>query len=86
MGSLTARQATSYALALVPAGLLPAMVGLAGPFYFAGALRAGHGLSGRGRRGSGPAFRTRRPAGCCGRRSSTLPAVLLLLVLNPMPA
>ena len=40
-GLLTGRQATSYALALIPAGLLPAMVGLAGPYYFAGSLVMG---------------------------------------------
>src|SRR5262249_14599170 len=40
-GLITGRQAASYALALVPAGLLPATVGLAGPFYFTGALVMG---------------------------------------------
>jgi len=40
-GRLTGRQAVSYALALVPAGLLPATIGLAGPVYFAGALLLG---------------------------------------------
>ncbi len=33
-GTLTGRQATGYALALVPAGLLPTVVGMAGPWYF----------------------------------------------------
>jgi heme o synthase len=37
-GRMTGCQAVSYALALVPAGLLPATVGLAGFTYFAGAL------------------------------------------------
>ena len=41
LGALTARQATLYALALVPAGLLPAVVGLAGGYYFAGSLALG---------------------------------------------
>ncbi len=40
-GVMTGRQAASYALALVPAGLLPATIGLAGPVYFAGALALG---------------------------------------------
>jgi heme o synthase len=40
-GRLTGRQAVSYALALVPAGLLPATIGLAGPVYFVGALILG---------------------------------------------
>lgn len=37
-GAVTARQSTLYALALLPAALLPSMLGLAGPLYFAGAL------------------------------------------------
>ena len=40
-GALTGRQATVYALALIPAGLLPAIVGLAGGLYFVGALVLG---------------------------------------------
>jgi protoheme IX farnesyltransferase len=40
-GLMTARQATSHALALVPAGLLPAALGMAGAYYFAGALAMG---------------------------------------------
>jgi protoheme IX farnesyltransferase len=40
-GSMTGRQATAYAMALLPAGLLPAVVGLAGPWYFAAALVLG---------------------------------------------
>ncbi|MBX6313548.1 MAG: protoheme IX farnesyltransferase [Isosphaeraceae bacterium] len=41
LGVMTGRQAAWHALALVPAGLLPAVVGLAGPVYFAGALALG---------------------------------------------
>jgi heme o synthase len=40
-GTMTGCQAVSYALVLLPAGLLPAMVGLAGPVYFAGAVLLG---------------------------------------------
>ena len=40
-GAITGRQAAGYALALVPAGLLPTVVGLAGGLYFAGALVLG---------------------------------------------
>ena len=40
-GTLTGRQATVHALALVPAGLLPAVVGLAGSPYFLPALGLG---------------------------------------------
>lgn len=37
-GAITGRQATLYALALVPVALLPTLDGLAGPAYFVGAL------------------------------------------------
>ena len=37
-GIITGRQSVLYALALVPASLLPTVVGMAGHFYFAGAL------------------------------------------------
>ena len=84
-GALTGRQATSYALALVPAGLLPATIGLAGPVYFIGALVLGllylvaaiqfwTGVS------ESTARRLLRMS------FFYLPLVLLLLVLNPLPA
>jgi heme o synthase len=40
-GKMTGRQAFSYALVLVPAGLLPGAIGLAGPIYSAGAFLLG---------------------------------------------
>jgi protoheme IX farnesyltransferase len=40
-GKMTGCQAFSYALVLVPAGLLPGAIGLAGPIYSAGALLLG---------------------------------------------
>ena len=40
-GRMTGCQAVSYALALIPAGLLPSLIGLAGPIYFIGALALG---------------------------------------------
>ena len=84
-GALTGRQATSYALALIPAGLLPATIGLAGPVYFVGALVLGllylvaaiqfwTGVS------ESTARRLLRMS------FFYLPLVLLLLVLNPLPA
>jgi len=84
-GALTGRQATIYALALIPAGLLPATIGLAGPVYFIGALVLGllylvaaiqfwTGVS------ESTARRLLRMSFCY------LPLVLLLLVLNPLPA
>jgi protoheme IX farnesyltransferase len=84
-GALTGRQATTYALALLPAGLLPATIGLAGPFYFVGALVLSVFYLVAAIR-----FWT-----CVSETTARrllrmsfvyLPAVLLLLVLNPMPA
>src|SRR6478735_5945283 len=40
-GVNTARQSVAYALVLIPAGLLPTVVGVAGGVYFLGALLAG---------------------------------------------
>jgi protoheme IX farnesyltransferase len=83
-GTMTGCQAVCYALALVPAGLLPALVGLAGPVYFAGALFLGllylgdaigfwlHSSDARARRLLLMSF-------------VYLPAVLLLMLLNPVP-
>jgi protoheme IX farnesyltransferase len=85
LGLRTGGQATAYALALVPAGLLPATVGLAGPVYFAGALLFGlHYVL-------AAAWFWFCVSDATARRLLRtsflyLPAVLLLLVLNPMPA
>ena len=84
-GSLTGRQSTLYALALLPVGLLPAIVGLAGPLYFFGALILGLAyLESSARFWSSVNDATARRL----LRVSIvyLPAILLLLVLNPMPA
>ncbi len=43
-GQSTGRQATTYALSLVPVSLLPGIVGLTGPLYLAGALVLGVAL------------------------------------------
>lgn len=84
-GVVTGRQAASHALALVPVGLLPAALGIAGPFYFAGALALGLFYlvaSVRFWRDVSDASARRLL-----RASITyLPAVLLLLLLNPLPA
>jgi heme o synthase len=84
-GSLTGCQAVSYALVLVPVGLLPATVGLAGPVYFAGALALGLLYVGAAVRFwlDVSDLRARRLL-----RASFLylPAILVLLLLNPMPA
>ena len=84
-GLLTGRQATLYALALVPASLLPATIGLAGAVYFLGALVLGVCyLIAAARFWASVSESTARRL----LRMSFLhlPAVLLLLVLNPMPA
>jgi len=84
-GMLTGRQATAYALALVPAGLLPTTIGLAGPYYFVGALVLGLVYL-----AAAVGFWTSVSDSTARRLLRTsfiyLPAVLLLLVLNPMPA
>ncbi len=41
LGSMTGRQAMWHAFELLPAGLLPAFIGLGGRWYFAGALALG---------------------------------------------
>lgn len=84
-GSITGRQAASYALALIPAGLLPTAIGLAGPFYFLGALALGiFYLSYSVRFWSDVSDPTARRL----LRASFLylPAILALLLLNPLPA
>lgn len=84
-GALTGRQATVYALALVPAGLLPTVVGVAGPLYFIGALALGLAYLAAALRFWGDVSEdsARRLL-----RASFLhlPGVLLLLLLNPLPA
>ncbi len=84
-GTMTGRQSTLYALALIPAGLLPSIIGLAGPWYFIGALFLGlYYLAASARFWSNVNDATARRL----LRASIvyLPAVLLLLVLNPLPA
>ena len=71
-GRMTGCQAVSYALALVPAGLLPAMVGLAGPIYFAGAMSWASCIWSRPL-GSGWRPAIAGHAGCCVRRSFICP-------------
>ncbi len=83
-GTLTGCHAVSYALALLPAGLLPAMVGMAGPIYFAGATLLGLLYLGAAARfwldaSDAKARRLLRAS------FVYLPAILVLLVLNPLP-
>lgn len=82
-GRMTGGQAVSYALALIPAGLLPATIGLAGGrFYFAGALVLGILYV-------AAAARFWKDGSDSGARRLLrtsflyLPAILLLLLLSP---
>ncbi len=81
-GRMTGAQAVSYALALIPAGLLPATTGLAGPLYFVGALVLGVFYL-------AAAARFWRDACDLGARRLLrtsfvyLPAILLLLLVSP---
>ncbi len=84
-GAMTGRQASGYALALIPAGLLPALIGLAGPYYFVGALALGlfyltYAVLFWAEVGDSSARRLLRAS------FLYLPAILVLLLLNPLPA
>jgi len=83
-GARTGYHAVSYALVLVPAGLLPAAVGLAGPVYFAGAFVLGlYYLS-----EAVYFWRDVDPARARRLLKASfvyLPAILCLLLLDPMP-
>jgi heme o synthase len=83
-GRMTGCQAVSYALALVPAGLLPATVGLAGPVYFAGALFLGLLYLLEAARFWLEAS-DRRARHLLRASFVYLPAILILLLLNPVP-
>ncbi|MDB5352393.1 MAG: protoheme farnesyltransferase [Planctomycetota bacterium] len=84
-GILTARQSVAHALVLVPAGLLPTVVGVAGGWYFAGALIAGlYYLAAAVRFWSDVNDTTARRLMAAS--FVYLPLILLLLLLNPMPA
>ena len=83
-GIITGRQSVLYALTLVPASLLPAVVGMAGQFYFAGALILSlFYLSYSVRFWSDVSDLSARRL----MRVSFLylPAILALLLLNPLP-
>ena len=83
-GVLTGRQAAGYALALVPAGLLPTTIHLAGSLYFVGALLLGLYYLNHAVR-----FWLEANDKAARRLMWTsflyLPAILLLLLLNPLP-
>ncbi len=83
-GGSTGCQAFSYALVLVPAGLLPATIGLAGPVYAVGALLLGLVyLTDAGR--FWMAATDLRPRRLLYSSFLYLPAILILLLSNPMP-
>jgi protoheme IX farnesyltransferase len=80
-GVRTGRQMVSYCLVLIPASLLPAVVGLAGPVYWAGAVLLGAWFLGRAigfvRRGSVEQARRVLHASLI-----YLPALLALMLLD----
>lgn len=83
-GALTARQSVVYALALLPAGLAPAVLGLAGPMYFFGSLALGlYYLAAAVRFWLNVSESTARRL--MGASFLYLPAVLLLLLLGAWP-
>ena len=84
-GAITGRQAAFHALALIPAALMPSAIGLAGPFYFAGALALGlfylfFAVKFWSDVSDSSARRLLRAS------IVYLPLILLLLLLNPLPA
>lgn len=82
-GTITGRQAVGYALTLIPGGLLPAVIGLAGPCYFLGALLLGlFYLAYAARFWFDVSDSSAR--GLLRASFVYLPTVLLLLVLNPI--
>lgn len=83
-GKMTGAQAVSYALALIPVGLLPAVLGLAGSIYFAGAMLLGFFYVVAAARFWVEAS-DRRARRLLRASFLYLPAILLLLLLNPMP-
>lgn len=84
-GDMTGRQATLHALVLVPVGLSPALIGLAGPWYFLGALALGlYYLAESARFWSDVSHASARRLLLAS--VLYLPAILLLLVLNPASA
>ena len=84
-GILTARQAVIHSLVLVPVGLLPTVVGVAGVVYFVGSLILGLMYLAA----SFKFLVNRDDASARGLMKASfiyLPLVLLLLLINPMPA
>jgi protoheme IX farnesyltransferase len=83
-GGSTSRQIVLYGLALLPTSLLPAVVGLAGPAYFAGALVLGLAFLGVGAYAAWT--RTMSSARLLLRASVVyLPLLLGLMMLDKVP-
>lgn len=83
-GILTSRQTVAHALVLVPVGLLPTVVGVAGGWYFVGAFALGLLYLGASLR----FLALRNDVAARGLMKASfvyLPLILLLLLINPMP-
>ena len=78
-GAITARQSVVHALVLVPVGLMPTVVGVAGGWYFAGCPARGPVLSAPRRSASRRDVSDRPPGGSSG-------ASFLYLPVDPAPA
>ncbi|MEK6711418.1 MAG: protoheme IX farnesyltransferase, partial [Nitrospinota bacterium] len=81
-GRSTGRQAVSYCLALLPVGMMPTLIGLAGPVYFSVSL-----LLGLGYLACGVHFAMERTPAAARRlffsSLAYLPLVLLTMALDP---
>jgi protoheme IX farnesyltransferase len=73
-GSSTARHIVTYSLALVSVGMLPTLLGLAGPVYFAASILLGVGMV-------APSFRLARSAKTADARRVMFASLLYLPVL-----
>jgi protoheme IX farnesyltransferase len=73
-GSSTARQIVTYSLALVSVGMLPTLLGLAGPIYLAASILLGLGMV-------APSFRLARSAKIADARRVMFASLLYLPVL-----
>jgi protoheme IX farnesyltransferase len=82
-GAMTGLQAMLYALVLVPVGLLPSVVGLAGPVYFAGALVLGLYYFAKAMR-FWLDVNDRTARGLMRASFLYLPLILVLLLANPL--
>lgn len=83
-GAITGRQVVLHALALIPVGLFPCVIGLAGAYYFLGALLLGIYYA-RASCQFWSAVSDQSARRLLRASFLYLPAILALLLLNPLP-